>query len=62
MFLTDALTFPLSIVCGVPILWGGYMLFSFRGWPERVIAYLATAMATVWAAAVLDLLISYGWH
>src|ERR1051325_4060789 len=62
MFVTDALTPPLSVICGVPILWGAYMLFSFRGRPERVVAYLATAMATVWAAAIVDLLTSYGWH
>jgi hypothetical protein len=62
MFLTDALTFPLLVTCGVPILWSGYMLFGFRNWPERVIGYIATAMAVVWAAAILHLLTSYGWH
>ena len=61
MFLTDALTFPLLVICGVPILWSGYMLFGFRSWPERVIAYIATVMAVVWAAAMLDLLTSYGY-
>ena len=62
MLLTDALTFPLFVICGVPILWSGYMLFGFRSWPERVIAYIATAIAVVWAAAILHLLTSYGWH
>jgi hypothetical protein len=60
LFLTDGLTLPLVVTCGVPALWGGYALLSFRTRRERLVGYAAVVPAIIWLAAIVDLLSRYG--
>lgn len=61
IFVTDALTPMLSLLCGVPALWGFYSFLSFRTRRERIVGYVAIVPAALWLLGALSLLWEYGW-
>jgi hypothetical protein len=61
MFVTDALTPMLSLLCGVPALWGFYSFLFFRTRRERIVGYVAIVPAALWLFGALSLLWEYGW-
>jgi hypothetical protein len=54
-FLTDALTVPLALICGVPAAWGFYTLLFFRTRRERVVGYFGVVPLVIWAACLVSL-------
>jgi len=61
MFLKDALTPPLTAICGIPTIWGLYTMLCFRTGRERIVGYVGIVAAVAWAAALVNLLSRYGW-
>jgi hypothetical protein len=49
-----SITLGLSVV---PFAWGFYLLFTYRNFKERILAYLAIAVSLLWVGVSTDLLI-----